>query len=117
MTEAVWDASAPGTLVVSGHLGGEAARRPVALRAEEDSGRVREAPLSYGPDGGRGFTARMPLARLRPGRRTLTLRTNTVGTPIPVPHTDRLGGTRWFRASRPGRPACAKPLPRPPEAS
>ncbi|MFH9010958.1 glycosyltransferase [Streptomyces sp. NPDC017943] len=114
VTGIAWDASAPGTLVVRGHLTGEAAHHPVALRAQEDSGRVREAPLSYGPDG-RGFTARLPLARLRPGRWALTLRPNAGGTPIPVPHTDRLGGTRWFRASRLGRPSYAKPLPRPPE--
>ncbi|MEG8277257.1 glycosyltransferase family 2 protein [Streptomyces sp. AHA2] len=114
VTAVAWEA--PGTLVVSGHLTDEAARRPhpVALRAEEDSGRVREVPLSYGADGGRAFTARMPLAKVRPGRWALTLRTDGGGTPIPVPHTHRLPGTRWFRASRLGRPYYATPLPHPP---
>ncbi|MFF4979429.1 glycosyltransferase [Streptomyces sp. NPDC001046] len=115
VTATDWDVSAPGTLVVSGHLTGETARRPrpVALRAEEISGRVREVALTYGPDGDH-FTGRMPFAGLRPGRWALALRTDQGGTPVPVPHTRHLPGTRWFRASRLGRPYYAKPLSRPP---
>ncbi|GAA2930025.1 hypothetical protein GCM10011428_54210 [Streptomyces violaceus] len=54
-----------------------AAHGPTALRAEGDSGSVREVPLQYAPDGsGTGFTARLPVRKLSPGRWTLTLRTD-----------------------------------------
>ncbi|MGX1566660.1 glycosyltransferase family 2 protein [Streptomyces sp. NPDC055506] len=113
VTAIAWDA--PGTLVVSGRLTDEAAGRPgpQALRAEDDSGSVREASLRYAPDGdGTGFTARLPVRKLPPGRWTLTLRTDEPDSRIPVPPPKGLTGTRWFRAARLGRPYYAKPLPR-----
>ncbi|MEU0221159.1 glycosyltransferase family 2 protein, partial [Streptomyces sp. NPDC006265] len=112
VTGIAWDTSAPAMLVVSGRLTDGAAGRPVtALRAEEDSGSVREVPLLYARDGSPAFTARLPVGKLRPGRWTLTLRTDEPGGRIPVPVTRALSGTRWFRASRLGRPFYAKPLP------
>ncbi|MFC9132212.1 glycosyltransferase family 2 protein [Streptomyces sp. NPDC057099] len=112
VTAIAWDA--PGALVVSGRLTDDAARRPgpTALRAEGDSGSVREVPLRYAPDGGTGFTARLPVRKLSPGRWTLTLRTDEPDSRIPVPPPKVLTGTRWFRAARLGRPYYAKPLPR-----
>ncbi|CAM5580377.1 hypothetical protein SPURM210S_07526 [Streptomyces purpurascens] len=115
VTGIVWDTSAPGTLVVSGRLTDDATGRPgpTALRAEGDSGSVREVPLRYAPDGGgTGFTARLPVRRLSPGRWTLTLRTDEPNSRIPVPSLKGLTGTRWFRPARLGRPYYAKPLPR-----
>jgi hypothetical protein len=112
VTGTAWDTSAPATLVVSGRLTDDAAVRSVtALRAEEDSGTVREVPLLYARDGSPTFTARLPVGKLRPGRWTLTLRTDDPGSRIPVPARRALSGTRWFRASRLGRPYYAKPLP------
>ncbi|GAA2766659.1 hypothetical protein GCM10010103_57000 [Streptomyces paradoxus] len=112
VTAIAWDTLAPATLVVSGRLTGEAARHPepVALRAEEDAGPVREVPLLYTPHGSRTFTARMPVRDLRPGRWTLTLRTTDPERPVPVPTPKGLSGTRWYRAARLGRPYYAKPL-------
>ncbi|MFI6375545.1 glycosyltransferase family 2 protein [Streptomyces sp. NPDC050546] len=113
VTAIAWDA--PGTLVVTGRMTDEAAGRPgpTALRAESDSGSVREVPLRYARDGGSiGFTARLPVRNLPPGRWTLTLRTDEPNSRIPVPPLKGLTGTRWFRAARLGRPYCAKPLPR-----
>ncbi|MFF8394959.1 glycosyltransferase [Streptomyces sp. NPDC016172] len=112
VTGIAWDTLAPTTLIVSGRLTAESARHPepTALRAEEDSGSVREVPLLYAPDGSRTFTARMPVGTLRPGRWTLTLRTGDPKNRIPLPATRGLSGTRWFRASRLGRPYYAKPL-------
>jgi glycosyltransferase involved in cell wall biosynthesis len=112
VTGIAWDTFAPTTLIVSGRLSAESARHsePTALRAEEDSGSVREVPLLYAPDGSRTFTARMPVGTLRPGRWTLTLRTGDPKNRIPLPATRGLSGTRWFRASRLGRPYDAKPL-------
>ncbi|MFF7311762.1 glycosyltransferase [Streptomyces sp. NPDC008137] len=115
VTGIAWDTSAPGTLVVTGRLTDEASGRPgpTALRAEGDSGSVREAPVRYSPDGsGTGFTARLPVRRLPPGQWTLTLRTDEPHSRIPVPPPKGLTGTRWFRAARLGRPYYAKPLPR-----
>ncbi|MFJ4081549.1 glycosyltransferase [Streptomyces iakyrus] len=112
VTGIAWDTFAPATLVVSGRLTGDAARHPhpVALRAEEDAGSVREVPLLYAPHGSRTFTARMPVRNLRPGRWTLTLRTDDPKSPVPVPTPKALSGRRWFRAARFGRPYYAKPL-------
>ncbi|WP_328407639.1 glycosyltransferase [Streptomyces violaceus] len=115
VTGTAWDTSTPGTLLVSGRLTDDAERRPgpTALRAEDDSGSVREVPLRYAPDGsGTGFTARLPVRKLSPGRWTLTLRTDEPNSRIPVPPLKGLTGTRWFRAARLGRPYYAKPLPR-----
>ncbi|MGW0865207.1 glycosyltransferase [Streptomyces sp. NPDC002611] len=112
VTALAWDA--PGTLVVSGRLTDGAAGRPgpTALRAEGDSGSVREVPLRYAPDGGgTGFTARLPVRKLPPGLWTLTLRTDGPDSRIPVPPLKGLTGTRWFRTARLGRPSYAKPLP------
>ncbi|MEV7079619.1 glycosyltransferase [Streptomyces sp. NPDC093516] len=120
VTGVAWDPAAPGTLVVRGRLTAEAARRPgaVTLRAEDGTGRVREAPPCHAPDDGRtDFTVRLAVRELPPGRWTLTLRTGTAhdagdpGGRIPVPPTRSLTGARWFRASRLGRPYYAKPLP------
>ncbi|MGW6545630.1 glycosyltransferase family 2 protein [Streptomyces massasporeus] len=112
VTGIAWDTSEPATLVVGGRLSDEAAGCPVtALRAEEDAGSVREVPLLYARDAGPVFTARLPVGKLPPGRWTLTLRTDDPGIRIPVPPTRGLSGTRWFRASRLGRPYYAKPLP------
>lgn len=112
VTGIAWDTFAPTTLIVSGRLSAESAHHsePTALRAEEDSGSVREVPLLYAPDGSRTFTARMPVGTLRPGRWRLTLRTGDPKNHIPLPATRGLSGTRWFRASRLGRPYYAKPL-------
>jgi glycosyltransferase involved in cell wall biosynthesis len=115
VTGIAWDPGVPATLIVSGRLTREAARRPkpTALRADDDSGSTREVPLLYAPDGGHtGFTARLPVRELPPGRWRLTLRTDEPSCWIPVPPTKGLTGTRWFRASRLGRPYYAKPLPR-----
>lgn len=120
VTQVAWDTTAPGTLVVGGRLTAEAARHPetARLRAEDGTGRVREAPLCHAPaDGHTVFTARLPVRKLPPGRWTLSLRTDTAhgaddpGGRTPVPPTRTLTGTRWFRASRLGRPYYAKPLP------
>ncbi|MCK8438611.1 glycosyltransferase family 2 protein [Streptomyces sp. D2-8] len=112
VTGIAWDTSAPTTLIVGGRLTAESAHHPepTALRAEEDSGSVREVPLRYAPDDSRTFTARMPVGKLRPGRWTLTLRTDDPEHRIPLPVARGLSGTRWFRASRLGRPYYAKPL-------
>lgn len=111
MTGIAWDTSVPATLVVSGRLTDGAAGGPVtALRAEEDSGSVREVPVLYAREGSPTFTAPLPVGKLRPGRWTLTLRTGEPGGRIPVPVTRALSGTRWFRAARLGRPYYAKPL-------
>ncbi|MFH9712191.1 glycosyltransferase family 2 protein [Streptomyces luteogriseus] len=112
VTGIAWDTSAPATLVVSGRPTGDAAVRPLtALRAEEDSGAVREVPLLYARDGSRAFTAMLPVGNLPAGRWTLTLRTDDPASRIPVPPVRGLSGTRWFRWSRLGRPYYAKPLP------
>ncbi|SMQ13888.1 Glycosyltransferase involved in cell wall bisynthesis [Streptomyces sp. Ag82_O1-12] len=112
VTGIAWDTSGPATLVVAGRLTDDAAGRPVTvLRAEEGSGSVREVPLLYARDGSPAFTARLPVRKLPPGRWTLTLRTDDPGSRIPVPPARGLSGTRWFRASRLGRPYYAKPLP------
>ncbi|MFD8236576.1 glycosyltransferase family 2 protein [Streptomyces sp. NPDC059696] len=111
VTEVAWDPSRRATLVVSGRLTGEAGGpRPTALHAEADRGSVREVPLLYARDGSRSFTARMPVRKLRPGRWTLTLRTEAPGRRLPVRATTELPGTRWFRTSRLGYPYYAKPL-------
>lgn len=111
VTEVAWDASRRALLVVSGQLTDEAGGpRPTALRAEADRGTVREVPLLYAREDSRSFTGRMPVRKLRPGRWTLTLRTDAPGRCLPVPATKALPGTRWFRASRLGRPYYAKPL-------
>ncbi|GAA2516835.1 hypothetical protein GCM10010423_05490 [Streptomyces levis] len=121
VTEVAWDPSAPGTLVVGGRLTAEAARHreTMTLRAEDDTGLARETSLHCAPAGGHtGFTARLPVRELPPGRWTLTLTASvTPGAdephaPVPVPVTTTLTGTRWFSASRLGRPYYAKPLPR-----
>ncbi|MFE7901493.1 glycosyltransferase family 2 protein [Streptomyces sp. NPDC057424] len=112
VTGIAWDTCAPATLVVSGRLTDDAACHPAptALRAEEDAGSVLEVPLLYAPDGSRTFTARMPVRQLRPGRWTLTLGTDDPRNRLAVPAAEGLSGTRWFRASRLGRPYYAKPL-------
>ncbi|MFE6523163.1 glycosyltransferase [Streptomyces sp. NPDC057794] len=119
VTEVAWDPAAPGTLVVGGHLTAEVTGHTGAmtLRAEDGTGLVRESPLRYArADGRTGFTARLPVRELPPGHWTLTLRTgggpgaDGPGRRIPVPPAGTLTGTRWFRASRLGRPYYAKPL-------
>ncbi|MGA5895341.1 glycosyltransferase family 2 protein [Streptomyces venetus] len=115
VTGIAWDASVPATLTVTGRLTDEPSRRPkpTALRAETDSGAAREVPLLYAQDGSHpGFTARLPVRELAPGHWTLTLRTDEPSRRIPVPPTNGLTGTHWFRVSRLGRPYYAKPLPR-----
>ncbi|GAA2450680.1 glycosyltransferase family 2 protein [Streptomyces glaucus] len=113
VTGTAWDVSAPGTLVVTGRLTGDAARgpEPLALCAEHDSGAVRALPVRCTPDGRPAdFTVRLPVGKLPPGRWTLTLRARDPDDRAPVPRLDGLAGTRWFRASRLGRPYYAKPL-------
>ncbi|MFE1326615.1 glycosyltransferase [Streptomyces sp. NPDC058741] len=113
VTSIAWDPFAPHTLVVTAQLNQTADRRPgfTALRAENGSGATREVPLRPAPDGGPGgLTARLRADRLPPGQWALTLRTGEPDTWLPVPPPEGLTGTRWFRASRLGRPYYAKPL-------
>lgn len=122
VTEVAWDPSAPGTLLVGGRLSAEGTRHAadMALRAEDGAGLVREVPLRYAPAGSHtGFTARLPVRELPPGRWTLTLRTAAShgaddrdhGVPVPAALATALTGTRWYSAARLGRPFYARPLP------
>jgi hypothetical protein len=114
VTSTVWDVSARGHLIVSGFLTGQARPAPgaITLRAEAASGSVHEVPLHCSADGnGTGFTARLPVRTLAPGRWTITLHANETKETADVPDLGGLTGTHWFRPSRLGRPYYAKPLP------
>ncbi|MET9394546.1 glycosyltransferase family 2 protein [Streptomyces sp. NPDC006624] len=111
VTAVAWDPLTPRTLLVSAHPTESAARHAefTTLRAERKTGAVREVPLLRAPDG--ALTARLDVTGLPPGQWSLTLRADDPGTRLPVPPPGDLAGTRWFRASRLGRPYYAKPLP------
>ncbi|MFF8812744.1 glycosyltransferase family 2 protein [Streptomyces pactum] len=134
VTGVTWDPAGRATLVVTGQLTGPAAPPPdpaaggargagaggagpatggaVRLRVRDGgTGAVHELPVCPAPDGPRGgFTARLPLPALGPGRWTVTLTTSDGSGPpraIPVPCPGGLRGARWFRL---GRPYCVRPL-------
>ncbi|MFD6172403.1 glycosyltransferase family 2 protein [Streptomyces coeruleorubidus] len=114
VTRTVWDASARGNLIVRGCLTGQATRHrgAITLRAKDASGSVYEVPVHRTAEGdSTGFTARLPVRPLPPGRWTITLHANETKETAVVPHLDGLTGTHWFRPSRLGRPYYARPLP------